>query len=387
MPARSSPTKVAGTRAAGGAWVRVLFSRGGSAAEREAAVVAVVKGQVSGEVFVDEGREGGAVGGGDSGWLGQKEKEQGCDIGGGGGPFVIPAYDHPDIILGQGTVARELEAQVRDLLAEEVKPKEKAKVKAEANPASPTSSPPSPPSPPLHAVITPLGGGGLNSGVTAHFSDSSTLVYGAEPWLDGADDGARALARLYPSPGPGSGSSINDGTTHHHHHHNSTTISSSSSSSFSTAAAAPPHIPSPATRAAARIASLQPASRTIADGLRTPVGVLPWLLISDRRLQAGVFAVSEAQIRAALRVVVEEKEEEKGLLPRGQGLGLGLDALVEPSAMVGLAVALFSTGWRAEVAMRQRREAEEKGEDGVWRVGVVLSGGNVTAEGLRALLA
>ncbi|KAF9009271.1 tryptophan synthase beta subunit-like PLP-dependent enzyme [Hymenopellis radicata] len=107
------------------------------------------------------------------------------------GAILVPPYDHPDIILGQGTVGLELEAQIRELQR-----------------------------PPLDAVITPLGGGGLLSGVTTYFSPTSTRVFGAEPSFQGADDGRRGL------------------------------------------------------EAGRRVESVK--TLTIADGLRTPVGLIPW---------------------------------------------------------------------------------------------------------------
>ena len=51
--------------------------------------------------------------------------------------------------------------------------------------------------------------------------------------------------------------------------------------------------------------------------------------------------------------------------------------LVEPSAVVGLAVALFDEGWRGVV----EREGGERG----WDVGVVLSGGNTTVEAIAGM--
>ncbi len=76
-----------------------------------------------------------------------------------GGVFV-PPYDHPHIMAGQGTVALELLAQV----------------------------------PELDAIVAPIGGGGLVSGIAiaTHARAPRVRVFGAEP--AGADDAARSKA-------------------------------------------------------------------------------------------------------------------------------------------------------------------------------------------------
>ena len=101
----------------------------------------------------------------------------------------------------------------------------------------------------LDAVITPLGGGGMLSGVATALSGTGTVVFGAEPSYEGADDGRRGLA------------------------------------------------------ANKRITSVK--TLTIADGLRTPVGELTWTVISDKSKVRGVFAVSEQQILNAMKLVLE----------------------------------------------------------------------------------
>lgn len=58
----------------------------------------------------------------------------------------MPPYDHPDIILGQGTAALELEKQVAALMKD---------VDTEVDIKKDH---------PLNVVITPLGGGGLLAG-------------------------------------------------------------------------------------------------------------------------------------------------------------------------------------------------------------------------------
>lgn len=86
------------------------------------------------------------------------------------GATLIPPYDHPDIIAGQGTVAMELLRQVSD----------------------------------LDAIVAPIGGGGLISGISiaAHSLRPGIRVIGAEPV--GADDAARskALGQLVPQTCP-----------------------------------------------------------------------------------------------------------------------------------------------------------------------------------------
>src|SRR4051812_33576336 len=74
------------------------------------------------------------------------------------GATLIPPYDHPDVIAGQGTAALELLEEVPD----------------------------------LDAVVAPVGGGGLLSGtcIAAHGVNPAVYVFGAEPL--GADDAARS---------------------------------------------------------------------------------------------------------------------------------------------------------------------------------------------------
>lgn len=76
------------------------------------------------------------------------------------GATLIPPYDHPDVIAGQGTAALELLADVPD----------------------------------LEAVVVPVGGGGMLSGycVAIKGTNPAVTVFGAEPL--NADDAARSLA-------------------------------------------------------------------------------------------------------------------------------------------------------------------------------------------------
>lgn len=199
------------------------------------------------------------------------------------GATLVPPYDHPDIVLGQGTLGLEFQDQVAELMAEG---KEGRKG--------------------LDAIITPCGGGGMLSGVALSCEGTGIRVFGSEPSFQGADDCRRGLA------------------------------------------------------AGKRVESV--STLTVADGLRTPVGAIPWSIIHDRGLVQAVYAVTEAQIAAALRLVLER-----------------MKVVVEPSSAVPLAVVLFNEEFRAMV----EREAGPEG----WDVGVVFSGGNVGLDKLGALFA
>ena len=235
MPRISTPSKIAATQSYG---ARVLFS-GSTSVEREAAVADVI-------------RDTGAT--------------------------LVPPYDHPDIILGQGTLGLEMQAQVAELLASSEKEKKG-----------------------LDAIITPCGGGGMLSGVALSCEGTGIWVFGAEPEFEGADDCKRGLE---------AGGRID------------------------------------------RVSTL-----TIADGLRTPVGEIPWTIIHDRKLVRAMYSVTEEQIKKALRLVLER-----------------MKVVVEPSAVVGLATAMYNEDFRRMV----QREAGEKG----WDLGIVFSGGNVSVAAL-----
>ncbi|KAF2099245.1 tryptophan synthase beta subunit-like PLP-dependent enzyme [Rhizodiscina lignyota] len=243
MPTISTPSKIAGTKGYG---ANVLFS-GSTSEEREAVVVDVIKKT---------------------------------------GAILVPPYDHPDIILGQGTMALELEQQAKDLLA-----MSHISVNRDQKQT-------------LDAVIAPLGGGGMLSGVATALQGTGIRVFGAEPSFEGANDGQLGLA------------------------------------------------------AGKRIPSVK--TLTIADGLRTPVGEIPWIVISDKSKVKGVYSVTEEHIKAAMKLVLER-----------------MKVFVEPSAVVGLAVCMFDEDFR--------RIAEREGGEGGWNMGVVLSGGNTTVEAIGKL--
>jgi threonine dehydratase len=129
------------------------------------------------------------------------------------GGTLVPPYDHPDVIAGQGTIALELFA---------------------THPA-------------LDAVIVPVGGGGMISGIALAYRELAphVRVIGAEP-LD-ADDASRSK---------GAGVLVPQTGTH-----------------------------------------------TVADGLRTSLGALTWPVVRD--VVHRIETVKEEAIVAAMRLVFE----------------------------------------------------------------------------------
>lgn len=98
---------------------------------------------------------------------------------------------------------------------------------------------------------------------------------------------------------------------------------------------------------------------SIADGLRSLTGEANWEHIRADGNMRQMLTVSEMQIEAALGMGVSE-----------------LGFAIEPSGAVPLAAALFSDAFHRWVAGARRRV----------RVGVVLTGGNVSMENLVALV-
>ncbi len=223
------------------------------------------------------------------------------------GAILVPPYDHPDIILGQGTTALELDEQYRRMASSEKHSSESMQCSGQAEVNSSCGRKEEQQ---LDAIIAPIGGGGLLAGIATYFSQPSrtsgkrTLVFGAEPSFQGGDDARRGLAQ------------------------------------------------------GRRIESVK--TLTIADGLRTPVGVRNWDVVRDRNNVEDIYAVSEEQIKAAMRLVLER-----------------MKVFVEPSACVGLAVALFDEDFRRRVCWQQR--------DKVWDIGIVFSGGNTTVDAIAGL--
>lgn len=224
------------------------------------------------------------------------------------GARLVPPYDHNDILLGQGTLGLELQMQVEEMIAGGGQKDGAATEQAKCSFAATDSinNEKTGKRKGLDAMVVQCGGGGMLSGVALSCEGTPIKLYGAEPSHQGADDLRRGLA-LHK-----------------------------------------------------RIETVK--TLTIADGLRTPVGEIPWTIIHDRKLVKEVFAVSEEMIKKAMRLVYER-----------------MKVVVEPSAVVGLAVVLFHEGFRAEV----EREGDEEG----WDVGVVFSGGNVSLEALGGLFA
>src|SRR5205823_619212 len=174
------------------------------------------------------------------------------------GATLIPPYNHPDVIAGQGTAALEFLEQVKD----------------------------------LDALVTPVGGGGLLGGtcIAAKGLNPKIRIFAAEP--AGADDAARSKAAgtLIPQTSP----------------------------------------------------------KTIADGLLTSLGALTWPVLRDQVER--VITVGEEEIIAAMRLAWERAK-----------------LLIEPSSAVAVAAVLTE-------AFRKL--------PGLERVGVVLSGGNVSLDRL-----
>jgi threonine dehydratase len=186
------------------------------------------------------------------------------------GARLIPPYDHPDIILGQGTMGLELQQQVKN----------------------------------LDAIIAPCSGGGMLSGIALSCENTGIRVFGAEPSFQGADDAKRGMEQ------------------------------------------------------GERITHVE--STSIADGLRSYLGVYPWGILYERKLVHSMYSVSEEEIKAAMKLILER-----------------MKLVVEPSAAVPLAVVLFNEDFRHMV------EKESQGD--IWDLGIILSGGNVTVDGIAKL--
>jgi threonine dehydratase len=232
MPSISTPSKIASTRSLG---AHVVFS-GSTSVEREAV-------------------------------LGEMQTQFPNAV-------VVPPYDHPDIILGQGTAALEFDRQV-ELMGHK-----------------------------LDAIIAPLGGGGLLGGTATAMIGTAIKVFGSEPQFQGANDGERGL------------------------------------------------------KAGKRVESV--STLTIADGLRTPVGIINWDIISDPEKVVGIYSVTEDQIKKAMKLVLER-----------------MKVFVEPSSCVPLAVALYNEDFRKMV--------EKEAGENEWNLGVIFSGGNTTVEAIAKL--
>ncbi|KAJ7729103.1 pyridoxal-phosphate dependent enzyme-domain-containing protein [Mycena maculata] len=98
------------------------------------------------------------------------------------GARLVPPYDHPDIVLGQGTLGLELQADVRNLIGGE----QTDRVTGETTLSVYRSS-----NKGLDAILAPCGGGGMLSGVALSCEGTGIRVFGAEPSFEGADDAKR----------------------------------------------------------------------------------------------------------------------------------------------------------------------------------------------------
>ncbi len=150
------------------------------------------------------------------------------------GATLIPPFDHPDVMSGQGTVALELLEQVSD----------------------------------LDALVVPLSGGGLISGIAVAATELSPTIriFGVEP--TGADDAFRSKA---------AGHRLGNDAPH-----------------------------------------------TIADGLLASIGELTWPVVRDR--VEAVFTVSDDEILASMHLLMERMK----LVTEPSG-AVGLAAVLQPT--------------------------------------------------------
>ena len=223
------------------------------------------------------------------------------------GARLVPPYNHPDVLLGQGTLGLEMQQQVAELIEEEqsqggaadspAKASGAALLRAETTRGREKGQ--SGRKKGLDAIITPCGGGGMLSGVALSCEGTGIRVFGSEPSFEGADDGKRGY------------------------------------------------------ESGQRVTEVK--SLTVAEGLRTPVGEHPWGVIYGRKLVSGFFSVTDDEIKATMRLVLER-----------------FKMVVEPSGCVPLAVALLDEEFRSMVE-------KEAGEEG-WDLGIVFSGGNAGVE-------
>ncbi|KAG5921077.1 hypothetical protein E4U61_007151 [Claviceps capensis] len=96
------------------------------------------------------------------------------------GARLISSCDHPDIILGQGTMGLEMQEQVSSLMNS-------------LNPYGCDLGENDLGKGGLDGIITPCGGGGMLSGVALSAEGTGVRIFGAEPSFQGADDGRRGF--------------------------------------------------------------------------------------------------------------------------------------------------------------------------------------------------
>lgn len=92
------------------------------------------------------------------------------------GARFVPPFDHPDIVLGQGTMGLEFQAQVEEALMGAA-----AAAAAEGNGEDGPTGGEKKRRKGLDAIITPCGGGGMLSGVALSCEGTGISVFGAEP--------------------------------------------------------------------------------------------------------------------------------------------------------------------------------------------------------------
>ncbi|KAI6354563.1 hypothetical protein MCOR25_008547 [Pyricularia grisea] len=165
------------------------------------------------------------------------------------GGRYIPPYDHPDIILGQGTLGLEMQEQVEALMAGGDGATAGGDFTRRGQTSGTQTQDGGEKKKGLDAIMAPCGGGGMLSGVALSCEGTGIRVFGAEPEFQGADECKRSF------------------------------------------------------EAGQRIDTVK--SLTIADGLRTPVGKYPWSIIYERRLVSQMFNVTEDEIKDALRLILE----------------------------------------------------------------------------------
>ncbi|KAK7926696.1 hypothetical protein PG985_003694 [Apiospora marii] len=103
------------------------------------------------------------------------------------------------------------------------------------------------------------------------------------------------------------------------------------------------------------------STSTVADGLRVPVGREYFELLRRSEYVDGVYTATEEQIREAVLLALTE-----------------LKMVIEPSAAVALAAVLHSPGFHECLA-------RDKG--GLRRIGIVLTGGNISVDALLRIVA
>ncbi|KAI1262659.1 tryptophan synthase beta subunit-like PLP-dependent enzyme [Xylariaceae sp. FL1019] len=205
MPSIAPPTKIAATKGYGS---NVVFS-GSTSVEREAVTMEVI------------------------------EKT---------GARLVPPYDHPDIILGQGTLGLELQDDAAKMI--QLAASGEAERNGGFNFVAPVATPKIPTGKKgLDAILAPCGGGGMLSGVALSCEDTGIRVFGCEPSFQGGDDAKRGF------------------------------------------------------EAGKRVETV--STLTVADGLRTPLGKYPWEVIYEKKLVKGFFSVTEEEIVDALRLILE----------------------------------------------------------------------------------